>query len=470
MTPTKVPTQTAIKAFNFDIEKNTLVVNGFSVTIIGDYETPWFSGKEMCTALGYKDTQNALFTHVKPKHKQTLSELTKLGPATCPNFVGSFEPLKNPTYHEGKAVYISEHGAYHLAMKCQLPIGGDFRDWLAEDVIPSLRKTGQYKLIKEKDDKLSESLSLLALKQDELVLKQDELVLKQDELALERKEGVKTRSMLKKTEEEKEEAVRQQLIAEQQKKVAEFRSVTLNKLCVNYQERIKTQIYYIVTSEVMARDGEFKIGGVESKSLLKKRLSMYNTGNSGVHPELVMNFVFLVEVANYKQMEMRMKELLLPFRSKKHANTENFNIHFDILKPLSEIVSENYNDEIDTLNGFLKRLLETHTEKYMTPMTIPPTINSDSIPDTLELTVTRRAFGTAKNEKTKISDLSNEELKQVIDQVLSTKWGNLIDGSIIRRSDLEKILEASFIISSHKRQIWDLAKPQIENAGKVPKY
>ena len=449
MTPTKVPTQTAIKAFNFDIEKNTLVVNNVSVTIIGDYETPWFSGKEMCTALGYKDTQNALFTHVKPKHKQTLSELKKMHGVRPCTFVGSFEPLKNLTYNEGKAVYISEHGAYHLAMKCQLPIGGDFRDWLAEDVIPSLRKTGQYKLIKEKDDKLSESLSLLAL---------------------ERKEGVKTRSMLKKTEEEKEEAVRQQLIAEQQKKVAEFRSVTLNKLCVNYQERIKTQIYYIVTSEVMARDGEFKIGGVESKSLLKKRLSMYNTGNSGVHPELVMNFVFLVEVANYKQMEMRMKELLLPFRSKKHANTENFNIHFDILKPLSEIVSENYNDEIDTLNGFLKRLLETHTEKYMTPMTIPPTINSDSIPDTLELTVTRRAFGTAKNEKTKISDLSNEELKQVIDQVLSTKWGNLIDGSIIRRSDLEKILEASFIISSHKRQIWDLAKPQIENAGKVPKY
>ena len=67
--------------------------------------------------------QNALFTHVKPKHKQELSELKKVQwPEHC-TFVGSFEPLKNPTYHEGKAVYISEHGAYHLAMKCQLPMG-----------------------------------------------------------------------------------------------------------------------------------------------------------------------------------------------------------------------------------------------------------------------------------------------------------------------------------------------------------
>ena len=123
MTPTKVPTQTAIKAFNFDIEKNTLVVNGFSVTIIGDYETPWFSGKEMCTALGYKDTQNALFTHVKPKHKQELSELAKVVWPEHTTFIGSFEPLKNLTYNEGKALYISEHGAYHLAMKCQLPMG-----------------------------------------------------------------------------------------------------------------------------------------------------------------------------------------------------------------------------------------------------------------------------------------------------------------------------------------------------------
>jgi hypothetical protein len=90
--------------------------------------------------------------------------------------------------------------------------------------------------------------------------------------------------------------------SEKQRKIAELRAITLTRLNVAFQERAKTQIFYIATS----KDNEFKIG------LLKKRLSMYNTGNSGVHQDLTM---FFVEVSNYKQMEMRMKELIYPFRS-----------------------------------------------------------------------------------------------------------------------------------------------------------
>jgi hypothetical protein len=120
----------------------------------------------------------------------------------------------------------------------------------------------------------------------------------------------------------------------------------------------------------MAKDNEFKIGGVENHSLLKKRLSMYNTGNSGVHSELTMFFVYFAEVANYKQMEMRVKELIHPFRSKRNANSENFNLHFNILKPVVEMVSENYNEEIDKLNGFVQALLETHTSEYVEPVEV----------------------------------------------------------------------------------------------------
>lgn len=164
---------------------------------------------------------------------------------------------------------------------------------------------------------------------------------------------------------------------------------------------------------------------------------------------------------------MRMKELLVPFRSKRHGNTENFNIHFDILKPLIEIVSENYNEEIDKLNEFLKKLLETHTEQYMTPVKIVP-IDVDSIPDNLNVEVmVTREFGSTRSKKVKVSDLTDNELKAVLNQVLSTKWE---DTSTIRRTELEKILEATFIISSHKRRIWDMAKSLIEDQGKVPKY
>lgn len=249
-------------------------------------------------------------------------------------------------------------------------------------------------------------------------------------LALERQEGVKTRSML-----EQECKARQE--AEKQQKIAELRSLTLTRLNVAFQERVKTQIFYIVTSKLMAGDNEFKIGGVENHSLIKKRLSMYNTGNSGVHLDLKMFFVFLVEVSNYKQMEMRMKELLLPFRSKRHANTENFNLHFNILKPLTEMVAENYNEEIEKLNTFVKALLETHTQQYVDPVEVTE-IDPDSIPDQLDvqLTVTRRGFGTTNVQKAKISELNDVQLREVVSRVIET-----LDASVIKRKDVEKIVK-----------------------------
>ncbi|CCV02459.1 BRO-like protein [Armadillidium vulgare iridescent virus] len=153
-----------VKTFNFDIENNIMIVNNVKITVVGNYETPWFSGKEMCEALGYQNSKKTLLTNVKTKHKITLEDLRKLGPTGCPNSLWSFADL---SYHEGKAVYISEHGAYHLAMKCKLPIGDSFRDWLAEEVIPTLRKKGHCQMIKEKDDQLTESMSKLAIKEEE---------------------------------------------------------------------------------------------------------------------------------------------------------------------------------------------------------------------------------------------------------------------------------------------------------------
>ena len=50
-----------------------------------------------------------------------------MGTTAVPTFLSFPDDL---SYNEGKAVYISEHGAYHLAMKCQLPIGEEFRDWV----------------------------------------------------------------------------------------------------------------------------------------------------------------------------------------------------------------------------------------------------------------------------------------------------------------------------------------------------
>lgn len=371
--------------------------------ILGTWDKPLFFGKEIAKFLGYVSPKNALLLHVNPKYKTTLQCISK-----------------TVSYHEGKQVLISEPGLYSLAMNSNLPRAQIFQDKVYEVILPELRKYGQVSL----RDQLTESMALLAIKDEELNKEREA------------------------------------------KKVAEFRSLTLHKLCVNYQERFKTQIFYCVTSKVMARDNEFKIGGVDHKSMLKKRLAMYNTGNSGVHPELEMQFCILVEVANYKQMETRIKELLAPFRSKRHGNTENFNIHFKVLLPLINLVSENYNEEIDKLNDYLKKLLETQTLQYIEPEEID-FINLDAIPDNLNIEVTKRKFGSSTVKKVKVSDLTNDELMDVLKNLLSTK---LMDELTVRRTELEQLLEATFIISSNKRRIWDIAKSLIEERGKVPKY
>jgi anti-repressor protein len=41
---------------------------------------------------------------------------------------------------------ISEAGAYRLAMRSNLPDAERFQDWIAEDVIPAIRKTGRYEV------------------------------------------------------------------------------------------------------------------------------------------------------------------------------------------------------------------------------------------------------------------------------------------------------------------------------------
>jgi very-short-patch-repair endonuclease len=106
-----------VQKFNFNVTEGTMVVNNTNITIVGDYETPFFSGKEMCEALGYKNPKDALQKNVKPKHKTTLEELKKLVQSDCTPFLW---PFKDLSYHEGKAVYINKQGLESLLVKSKL--------------------------------------------------------------------------------------------------------------------------------------------------------------------------------------------------------------------------------------------------------------------------------------------------------------------------------------------------------------
>ena len=85
---------------------------------------PWLVGKDVAEALGYSDTFGALKKHVDAEDKQN-----------CQN--DSFGTPRGMTI-------INESGLYSLALSSKLPTAKKFRRWVTAEVLPSIRKTGQY--------------------------------------------------------------------------------------------------------------------------------------------------------------------------------------------------------------------------------------------------------------------------------------------------------------------------------------
>lgn len=87
---------------------------------------PWFVGKDVALALGYKDTDQALRKHVPDKYK-LIRQINGLGQMRS-------------------VIIINEAGLYKLVFASKLPKAVEFSDWVCEDVMPSIRKTGSYAL------------------------------------------------------------------------------------------------------------------------------------------------------------------------------------------------------------------------------------------------------------------------------------------------------------------------------------
>jgi len=95
-----------------------------SVRVVMIDGEPWFVGKDVAEALGYSNTKDALSKHVPDKHKRGSQIATPYG---VQNFV-----------------VISEAGMYRLIFRSKLPAAEKFTDWVCEEVLPSIRKTGAY--------------------------------------------------------------------------------------------------------------------------------------------------------------------------------------------------------------------------------------------------------------------------------------------------------------------------------------
>ena len=111
--------KTIDESFNF---------NNLTIRVVGTYETPWFVAKDICDILELSNITEAL-RNIPTKWRS--SEILK-----CANGNGQNMNM----------LLISEPAVYKLIMRSNKPITQKFQEVVCEDILPTLRKKGEYKI------------------------------------------------------------------------------------------------------------------------------------------------------------------------------------------------------------------------------------------------------------------------------------------------------------------------------------
>lgn len=105
----------------FNAETHPEFGNLRTLTIDGE---PWFVGKDVAEALGYKNTADAIGKHVDTDDKLT-SQIAMAG-------------------QKRAVTIINESGLYSLILSSKLESSKVFKHWVTSEVLPTIRKTGGY--------------------------------------------------------------------------------------------------------------------------------------------------------------------------------------------------------------------------------------------------------------------------------------------------------------------------------------
>lgn len=99
----------------------------FSIKSLVIDNEPWFVGKDVAEALGYAKPLNAIAQHVDNDDSLKRGLTDGLGRIQ-------------------KTIIINESGLYSLILSSKLESAKRFKKWVTSEVLPSIRKTGRYKL------------------------------------------------------------------------------------------------------------------------------------------------------------------------------------------------------------------------------------------------------------------------------------------------------------------------------------
>lgn len=108
-------------------------LDDWTMRVISDANgNPWFPASDACRALGmnsHKTGTGPFVEHIAEKHKRTIGTILPLTP------LNALPP---------HTTMLSEAGLYQLIWKSRKPEAVRFQEWVTEEVLPSIRKTGSY--------------------------------------------------------------------------------------------------------------------------------------------------------------------------------------------------------------------------------------------------------------------------------------------------------------------------------------
>ena len=111
-----------------------------NIRIIEKNGEPWFIGKDVAEALGYEASRNAITKHVDDEDKLTHQ-------------ISASGQNRNMTV-------INESGLYSLILSSKLPNAKKFKRWVTSEVLPAIRKHGNYTAPKQENKSKSIDLEI----------------------------------------------------------------------------------------------------------------------------------------------------------------------------------------------------------------------------------------------------------------------------------------------------------------------
>ena len=88
-------------------------------------EEPWFVASDVTRALGYANHAQAIHDNVSEEDIMKSKEMSE---------------------HNSKMLFINEAGVYSLIFQSKQERAKDFKHWITHEVLPALRRTGQYSM------------------------------------------------------------------------------------------------------------------------------------------------------------------------------------------------------------------------------------------------------------------------------------------------------------------------------------